>query len=706
MALSKWRSFNEWHFQKKLGSGGFGEVLLWRNASTGQSVATKHIREPISLGADQQIKLHERWQKEYNWTREFPDLDSIVSGLRLEEKHLEFVQYLNRTHACKLPVIILEYCDGGDVRKRLQLPENANGLCELEVRRILGSMRNALDFLHFKCKVCHRDLKPDNIVIQRGRNGEKVYKLTDFGLARQSPDQTMLQSVVGTRHYFAPEVLETGKYNKSVDYWSLGIIAYELSTGTLPFIPHQTPRVILQQLLLKKDQKYIAITEDPVSNQFKFHTKLPLEHKLTPCWAEQLEQWLPLALETDYRKRAATDEVQLPIVFKKLDEILQIKVLTIFVISNYKRLAYIISHNMNMVDLSLLISSDTGIPQHLVYFILPTGHPHKTLTLTTRPSDLYVEDWLHNSHETKHPPVMLYVVHAIDEGTLQAAEPKISNSMKYYNTPDFRSNQSWVMQHFWLVVHHFASTEQENLELLLLGLREYAMFLQDVLMQYRPSIDNLIEQRLKAAGAYEFVKRHLQIVGTPPSLEWLKLEEKCRVILDTVDRAKSHYLSNVSNSKEKEDKTLQLCKTWVKKDAYNVTSLQQIQGRANELEELKNHVINTAIKRDKFLKHAEINNLYTSLLKLNVHYIKLVSTLDSCHKNLKESQDILHKMLGTLMPQVQPESPAVFELSSLMNHLSVDISVNSFEDSDTDELIKDSLRLERLMRGNMETDQV
>ncbi|EDW84221.2 uncharacterized protein Dwil_GK14018 [Drosophila willistoni] len=598
MALSKWRSFNEWHFQKKLGSGGFGEVLLWRNASTGQSVATKHIREPISLGADQQIKLHERWQKEYNWTRDFPELDSIVSGIRLEEKHLEFVQYLNRTHACKLPVIILEYCDGGDVRKRLQLPENANGLCELEVRSILGSMRKALDFLHFKCKVCHRDLKPDNIVIQRGRNGKKIYKLTDFGLARQSPDKTMLQSVVGTRHYFAPEVLETGKYNNSVDYWSLGIIAYETSTGNLPFIPHQTPRVILQQLLLKKDQKYIAITEDPVTNQFEFHTKLPLENKLTPCWSEKLEQWLTLALETDYRKRAATDEVQseLPIVFKKLDEILQIKVLTIFVISNYKCLGYIISQNMTMVDLSKLISKDTGIPEKKVCFILPTGHPHKTLTLTTRPSDLYVEDWLDTSQEANSSPVMLYVVHANDEVTLQAGEPKISNSMKYYNTPDFRSNQSWVMQHFFLLVHHFASTEQKNLELLLLGLREYAMFLQDVLMQYRPWIDNLNEQRLKAAGAYEFVKRHLKIVGNPPSLEWLELEKKWTETLKAVDKTIKHYESNVTNSKEKEDKSLQLCKTWVKKDAYNVTSLQQICGRGNEL---KNYIIDTVIMRDK-----------------------------------------------------------------------------------------------------------
>ncbi|KRF99999.1 uncharacterized protein Dwil_GK27176 [Drosophila willistoni] len=63
-------------------------------------------------------------------------------------------------------------------------------------------------------------------------------------------------------------------------------------------------------------------------------------------------------------------------------------------------------------------------------------------------------------------------------------------------------------------------------------------------------------------------------------------------------------------------------------------------------------------------------------------------------------------MLGMLMPQAQPESPALFELSSLMNHLSVDVSVNSVEDSGTDELIRDSLRLERLMRGNMETDQM
>jgi len=201
-----------------------------------------------SLTADQQVKLSERWNKEFNWARQFQHFPHIVAGVILDE---EDAAYLNDRHIAKLPVIVLEYCNGGDVRKRLQSPENVNGLVEFEVRQILGALRKALHFLHSECGICHRDLKPDNIVIQRGEDGTKVYKLTDFGLARGAPDKTMLQSVVGTRHYFAPEVVESGFYNSAVDYWSLGIIAYELATGELPFIPHQTPKNILISLLGK-----------------------------------------------------------------------------------------------------------------------------------------------------------------------------------------------------------------------------------------------------------------------------------------------------------------------------------------------------------------------------------------------------------------------------------------------------------------------
>lgn len=64
--------------------------------------------------------------QEYNWTQKFQE-SSIVAGVKLGEESKHFINYLNKKHVLQLPVIILEYCNGGDVRKLLKRPQNANG---------------------------------------------------------------------------------------------------------------------------------------------------------------------------------------------------------------------------------------------------------------------------------------------------------------------------------------------------------------------------------------------------------------------------------------------------------------------------------------------------------------------------------------------------------------------------------------------------
>lgn len=90
-------------------------------------IATKHIKDADRLSVDQQRKMKERWMQEYKWTQQFQHLSFIVAGVQLGEESQGFINELNRKHVLELPVIILEYCNGGDVRKLLQRPQNANG---------------------------------------------------------------------------------------------------------------------------------------------------------------------------------------------------------------------------------------------------------------------------------------------------------------------------------------------------------------------------------------------------------------------------------------------------------------------------------------------------------------------------------------------------------------------------------------------------
>ena len=89
----------------------------------------------------------------------------------------------------------------------------------------------ALDYLH-RNKVIYRDLKPENVIL----DAEGNLKLTDFGLSKIfKADESMTHSFCGTPEYLAPEVCNNQGHNHLVDYWSFGIMVYEMLSGINPF---------------------------------------------------------------------------------------------------------------------------------------------------------------------------------------------------------------------------------------------------------------------------------------------------------------------------------------------------------------------------------------------------------------------------------------------------------------------------------------
>ena len=91
----------------------------------------------------------------------------------------------------------------------------------------------ALGFLH-KNNLIYRDLKPENILLDK----EGHVKLTDFGLSKVllSKRNARAYTICGTPQYIAPEIIKSKGYDKTVDWWSLGVLMFEMLSGRKPFV--------------------------------------------------------------------------------------------------------------------------------------------------------------------------------------------------------------------------------------------------------------------------------------------------------------------------------------------------------------------------------------------------------------------------------------------------------------------------------------
>ena len=124
--------------------------------------------------------------------------------------------------------LIMEYCPGGDLGKQIKLKRKIK---EGEVRLYLAEIIIAIEYLH-KNKIIFRDLKPENIVLSDTGH----VKLTDFGLSKENVGSfAENKSFVGSIAYLAPEILKKQGHTKSIDWYLVGVLAYELIVGIPPY---------------------------------------------------------------------------------------------------------------------------------------------------------------------------------------------------------------------------------------------------------------------------------------------------------------------------------------------------------------------------------------------------------------------------------------------------------------------------------------
>ena len=124
--------------------------------------------------------------------------------------------------------MILDYCPGGDLAKVLSKEKR---LSEQRAKIYISEILLAIQDLH-KRDIIFRDLKPDNVVLDH----EGHANLTDFGLSKEGVlDNISANSFCGSIAYLAPEMLKRSGHGKSVDWYLLGVLLYEMLVGNPPY---------------------------------------------------------------------------------------------------------------------------------------------------------------------------------------------------------------------------------------------------------------------------------------------------------------------------------------------------------------------------------------------------------------------------------------------------------------------------------------
>uniref|UniRef100_A0A8C2E347 non-specific serine/threonine protein kinase n=1 Tax=Cyprinus carpio TaxID=7962 RepID=A0A8C2E347_CYPCA len=201
---------------KVLGTGAYGKVFLVRKVSghdSGKLYAMKVLKKATIV---QKAKTAEHTRTERQV------LEHIRQSPFLVTLHYAF-QTDTKLH------LILDYVNGGELFTHLVQRVRFK---EQEVTLYSGEIVLALEHLH-KLGIVYRDLKLENILLDS--NGHIV--LTDFGLSKEFHEVERAYSICGTIEYMAPEIVAGGEsgHDKAVDWWSMGVLMYELLTGGSPF---------------------------------------------------------------------------------------------------------------------------------------------------------------------------------------------------------------------------------------------------------------------------------------------------------------------------------------------------------------------------------------------------------------------------------------------------------------------------------------
>jgi len=218
-----------YELETEVGRGGMGVVYCARDKRLKREIAIKILPPELSFRAD----IRQRFLREAETAAQL-NHPNIVPIYTVEERD-------------NLVYFVMAYIKGDNLGQRLQ---QHGPIPPVEVRRILREVGDALAYAHHR-NVIHRDIKPDNIIIDEETGRAMV---TDFGIARALTDSgdsrlTATGMAIGTPAYMSPEQSAGDRaIDGRSDLYSLGVVGYQMLCGQAPFVANNTPSMLVKHL--------------------------------------------------------------------------------------------------------------------------------------------------------------------------------------------------------------------------------------------------------------------------------------------------------------------------------------------------------------------------------------------------------------------------------------------------------------------------
>ncbi|XP_042862364.1 inhibitor of nuclear factor kappa-B kinase subunit epsilon-like isoform X2 [Penaeus japonicus] len=336
-----------WCTTSVLGKGATGAVFQGVNRHTGEPVAVKTFNQLSHM------RPHEVQMREFEVLKKV-NHENIVKLLAIEEEQ-----------EGRGKVIVMELCTGGSLFNILDDPENSHGLEEDEFILVLSHLAAGMKHLRDNSLV-HRDLKPGNIMKFTDVDGSTIYKLTDFGAARELQDDQQFMSLYGTEEYLHPDMYEravlrkpVGKtFGARVDLWSIGVTLYHVATGQLPFRPYggRRNKETMYHITTEKAPGVISGVQTSENGPIDWCTELPETCQLSLGLRKLVTPLLAGLLEVDPQRMWNFERF-----FQEVTMILSKKVVHVFFVNKVQPLTVYMDPEHRYEELQYLICEQTDM---------------------------------------------------------------------------------------------------------------------------------------------------------------------------------------------------------------------------------------------------------------------------------------------------------------------------------------------------------
>ncbi|KAI6655022.1 Inhibitor of nuclear factor kappa-B kinase subunit alpha [Oopsacas minuta] len=347
-----------WENPIQIGDGPYGYVVRFTPRDSSATPIAAKVFHANNASSDYSVECH--YEKKLLQQLNHPNIVKCILGPP------DLVKLYPKSS-----LMFMEYCDLGNLRNLLEESSNAFGAHQSVVMNFLNHISNGINYLHSK-QIIHRNIKPENILLQHKTPNEVIYKLGDFGYARQFSITSIFKSFIGTFQYLSPEVLSnvnqeklSGKIvlpNSTVDLWAFGVTAFEVITGSRPFMIDLVGPEWAKHIENKQNNViHIYIGE---TKQLVCSTIIPQPHRLSCILSEHLTTWLRLLLDCNAETRGGRDPrtQNKSVWYSMLESILSTRVINFVMLHQWVINPIQFSQEDSLVSILDLFSTNFGNP--------------------------------------------------------------------------------------------------------------------------------------------------------------------------------------------------------------------------------------------------------------------------------------------------------------------------------------------------------